>query len=481
LWHKEGYGSDKKTENVNRWGLSLEAIAGLGERLVAFHARYRECMRTQTRDTSEYGLHYVSGLLRMESQRTMASIGRTSGVAEQNMQQFISDSPWSAVRLISAVQAEISGRAEYQSGSVLIIDESADAKAGEITVGAGRQHNGRLGKVDVCQVGVFLALTNNGYQTWIDGELFVPEHWFSDAYAAKRQRLGLPKERLFATKLELALHLVQQVQDRGIPFEAVDCDTLYGRKGWLRDQLHQMGIEYYADVPQSTRVYLDRPLVDFPLTKRGKPAKQPHITGIVYRVNELADHTETDWQTIVLRPSERGLLQADFARRRIWTVDSDGTLRQEWLLLRRDRHQLTYSLSNAATTTPLLTMAQRKSQRYLIERTHQDAKSELGWDEFQAIKYRAWQHHLALTILASWFITETKLDWATQFVRDPHLLDCYQVEVLPALSVANVRTLLRAALPLPQLSPHEAADLVVTHLENRTRSRKSRLRAALSP
>lgn len=481
MWHKQGYGNDKKTENLSGWGLSLEAIEGLGERLASFYARYRDIIRTQTRDTSEYGLHYVSGLLRMESQRNIANIGRTAGVAEQNLQQFISDSPWSAQRLISAVQAEISQRAEYQTGSVLIMDESAEAKAGETTVGAGRQHNGRLGKVDVCQVGVFLALTHNGYQTWIDGELFVPEHWFSETYAAKRQRLGLPKERVFATKLELAVKMVQRVQERGIPFEAVDCDTLYGRKGWLRDQLHQLGVEYYADVPQTTRVYLDRPLVAFPLTKRGKPAKQPQITGIAYPVHELADHTQTDWHTIVLRPSERGMLQADFARRRIWTVDSDGTLRQEWLLMRRDRHQLTYSLSNAPTTIPLLSMAQRKSQRFFIERANQEAKSDLGWDEFQAIKYRAWEHHLALTILASWFISETKLDWAQQFARNPQLLADYQVEVLPALSMTNVRTLLRAAMPLPHLSPQEAAELVVQHLDNRTRSRKSRLTAARSP
>jgi SRSO17 transposase len=481
LWHKQPYERDKKTENHAGWGLSLEAISGLGERLAGFYERYRASLRTQTRDTSAYGLHYLSGLLRMESQRTMANIGRTGGVAEQNMQQFISDSPWSAARLIGEVQAEISQRAEYQSGSVLIVDESADAKAGETTIGAGRQHNGRLGKVDVCQVGVFLALTNNGYQTWIDGELFVPEHWFSEAYAAKRQRLGLPAERRFATKLELALKLVQRVQERGVPFEAVDCDTLYGRKGWLRDQLHQLGVEYYADVPQTTRVYLERPRVDFPLTRRGKPAKQPHITGIAYLVNEMTDHPQTDWHTIVLRPSERGVLQADFARRRIWTVDRDGTLRQEWLLIRRDRQQITYSLSNAPTATSLLTMAQRKSQRFFIERANQEAKSDLGWDEFQAIKYRAWEHHLALTILASWFITETKLDWVQQFARDPHLLESYEVEVLPALSIANVRTLLRAAMPLPQLSPQEAAALVVQHLDNRTRSRRSRLRAALSP
>ena len=417
----------------------------------------------------------------MESKRNMANIGRLNAIGEQNMQQFISDSPWSGSRVIAQVQAEISERAEYQSESVLIIDESADAKSGESSIGAGRQHNGRLGKVDVCQVGVFLSLTNNGYQTWIDGELFLPEHWFSDAYAVKRKRLGLPNERQFATKLELALQLVQRTQERGVPFVAVDCDSLYGRKGWLRDQLHHLSIEYYADVPENTRVYLEKPRVYFPPAKPGKSAKPPQITGISLLVKELAVHTQTEWHTLVLRPSERGLLRADFARRRIWTVDADGTLRQEWLLIRRNPKRSTYALSNAALTTDLLTMAQRKSQRFFIERANQDAKSELGWDEFQAIKYRAWEHHLALTILASWFVTETKLDWAQQFARNPQLLQQYELEVLPTLSVANVRTLLRAALPLPQLSPAQAAALVVQHLDNRTRSRKSRLTTALSP
>ena len=114
-------------------------------------------------------------------------------------------------------------------------------------------------------------------------------------------------------------------------------------------------------------------------------------------------------------------------------------------------------------------------------RSNQDVKTELGWDEFQAIKYRAWQHQLALTILASWFITETKLDWATRYQHDPQLLAQYEIEVLPVLSVANIRELLRAAMPLPQLSPIEAALLVIEHFDNRIRSPKSRLRNGPSP
>jgi len=115
----------------------------------------------------------------------------------------------------------------------------------------------------------------------------------------------------------------------------------------------------------------------------------------------------------------------------------------------------------------------------LIERSNEDAKGDLGWDEFQTRKYRAWKHQLALTILASWFVADTRLDWQQRFKPSPDLLVQYDVDVLPNLSLANVRELF-AAMPLPQLSPGEATDLVIEHLINRTRSRKSRLIPALS-
>lgn len=194
----------------------------------------------------------------------------------------------------------------------------------------------------------------------------------------------------------------------------------------------------------------------------------------------IASDPDLNWEKITLRPNERGMLSAKFARLRVWTVREDGSLRQEWLLIRQGQQKITYSLSNASPTTSLWTMAERKSQRYFIERSNQDAKSELGWDEFQATKYLAWEHHLALTIMANWFITETRLDWAQKYERDPELLEKYETEVLPALSVANVRELLRATMPLPQLSLQQAAELVIKHLDNRSRSRKSRLRKALS-
>lgn len=397
------------------------------------------------------------------------------------MQHFMSESPWSGRAMIAQIQDAVAQRGELVGG-VLILDESADAKSGVVSAGAGRQRNGRLGKVDQCQVGVFLAYAKEATWTWVDGELFIPVKWFGDAYAQRRHQTGIPMERVFQTKIQLGWQLIQRVQTAGIPFVAVAFDSLYGRNAWLRDQCRAANIEYYADVPCDWQVYRQEPQVVWPETAGGRKAKHPKVVDAVpVKVEQLLDDDQTLWQTIVLRPSARGLLSADFAKRPVWTVRADGTIRAETLLIRRDGQDITYSLTNAPVSTPLPTLAQRKSQRYFIERSIQDAKSEFGWDEFRAIKYRAWEHQLALTILASWFIAETQLDWQAEHPRDPDLVEAYEMDVLPELSVSNVRELLKAAMPLPQLSPEDAAALVVKHLDNRARSRRSRLKRHSRP
>jgi SRSO17 transposase len=395
------------------------------------------------------------------------------------MQHFISQSPWAGRAMIEAIQEEMIASGVFAVGGMLLLDESGEEKASEKSVGAARQYNGRQGKVDLSQVGVYLTVATGNRWSWVDGEIFIPEKWFEPEASQKRQKIGLPEERRFQTKPELGWAMIQRAQARGLPFKAVACDTLYGRNPWLRDQCSGAGIECYSDVPSSTQVYLTEPIIGMPTAKQ---ARHPRVLSPApLSVTQVAALPDTLWQRLRLRPDERGVLEADFAARRVWTVRADLSVHQEWLVIRRQQHQVTYTLSNAPANTPLTTMAARKSARYFAERSNQDAKSELGWDEFQATKFRAWEHHLALTILASWFIAETKFEWEALYSRDPALLQQYQVDVLPALSMANVRELLRAALPLPQLSPLQAAELVVKHLDNRTRSRKSRLRTRFRP
>jgi len=215
--------------------LAAEAIADLSDRLQRFWRYFGQWTRTRTRDTGAYGLSYMSGLLRMKGSRTMAEVAREGQVAEQKRQHFMSYSPWSSRAVIEYMQQAIMERPELEGG-VLILDESADEKSGDSVAGAGRQHNGRMGKVDESQVGVYLAYTKNQHWTLWDGCLFIPERWFSPEAAPRRVKAEIPSERTFRTKIELGWQMIERAKTTGLTFEAVAFDSLYGRSHWLRQQ-----------------------------------------------------------------------------------------------------------------------------------------------------------------------------------------------------------------------------------------------------
>jgi len=468
-----------------RWGLPLEIVDDLGARLQGFWERFRRCFKTKTRDTSGYGWVYLRGALLMEGQRNYVNIARrVIGPEEdgQNLQQFMSDSPWAARKVFDQIQAEVCQRAEM-AGGMLTLDESGDEKAGPQSAGAARQYLGRLGKVDLGQVGVALGYAQAGTWLMVDAELYLPEVWFTEAYADLRRRWHIPQDREFAPKGDLGRELIVRAQQNELPFEVVGCDTVYGSSGAFRAGLDQQGILYLAAVTGEVRVYLERPEVGVPETpagKKGRPFSRWQVqNGVVAKtIQEVATEEEWAWQEVTVRLTERGWLTYPCAARRVWTITAEGQVREEWLFLRQEENgKLSYALSNAPADTPLEKLALWRSLRYFVERTFQDTKSELGWDELVARKYRAWMHHTAIDALALWFVGETKLDWARDHPRDPALATQMEVVQLPALSVANVRELLRAVMPLQRLSPEQAVELVVKHLFNRTRATRSRLKA----
>jgi SRSO17 transposase len=470
-----------------RWGLSAEAIGTLGERLYAFWHRFRGCFKTGTRDTSGRAYDYLRGQLTMDGERNFANIARhLTGDDGQALQHFMSTSPWSGPAVFDQIQAEIMATPALAYGSTLILDESADEKAGTHNAGASRQYNGRLGKVDVCRVDTCLTYANDGLWAMVDGALFLPEEWFGAAFAQTRHELGIPSDRTFETKIQLGLKMVKRVKAKGVPFDLLACDALYGRDSQFRADLAAEDVQYAAQVPADTLVYLSEPRVGLP-PKRGKRGRRRTRLRVLsdqrpQEVRALAQHPQTGWERVQVRLTERGWLIADFAVRRVWTVATGQRPRAEWLVIRRNNEgDCSYTLLNAPTDTPQACLIAWSCRRYFTERTFEDAKTEIGWDEFQAQKYRAWEHHLALTAAALWFVAQTKVVWAQMSPRDPALAHQLEVEVLPALSTANVRELLKAVLPLPQLTPAEAIDLVITHLIHRARSTSSRLKSQGTP
>lgn len=185
------------TKLTQQWGLPLDEIDQLGCRLESFYDQFRTSIHTKTRDSSDYGFNYLSGLLRIEAKRTMANISRKTNMPYQNMHHFMSNSPWSGPGLIAAIQDDVKRHPEFQAEAMLVLDESPDEKAGDYSAGAGRQHNGRLGKVEMSQVGVFLSLVTPRAHMWIDGELYILERWFGKAYTERRKKAGISKDRVF--------------------------------------------------------------------------------------------------------------------------------------------------------------------------------------------------------------------------------------------------------------------------------------------
>jgi SRSO17 transposase len=468
-----------------RWGLPKEAVADLADRLRGIWSRFRGCFRTKTRDTSENAWVYLRGLLTMESERNFSNIARrVLGIDDdgQNLQQFMSDSPWPGQEVFDQIQEEIQQRPEL-AGGMLTLDESGDECAGAQKAGAARQYLGRMGKVELGQVGVTAGYYQNGIWAMVGVELYLPEIWFNQDHAALRKRWHIPAERPFATKPQLGLQLIRQAKANALALAVVGMDTLYGRDGQFRADLDAEQVVYMADIPVDTQVYLVKPLVGVPATPPGKQGRPFSVPQVLNEAQSVAVRTLVGDPDLALRPieirqTERGLLTYDCAACRVWTLTPADDVREEWLFIRREADDtFSFSLSNAPAATPLTQLALWRCQRYFAERTFQDAKSEGGWDELVARKYRAWFHHTALDALALWFVAETKLDWAKTHPRDPELVQQLEVEVLPALSMANVRELLQAVLPLDQLSPDEATRLVIKHLVKRSNSTRSRLNA----
>jgi SRSO17 transposase len=274
--------------------------------------------------------------------------------------------------------------------------------------------------------------------------------------------------------------MIKKVKENQLPFEVVLADSVYGCDTQFRSALDDEQILYVADIHSNTPVYLNRPEVGIPETPEGRRGRPFSRYRVLSPDEPVEPHSLIGQQLlypVVLRHTEREILLVECAIRRVWTISEDGKVLEEWLLIRKEADgKFKCSLSNAPVTTNLEQLAHWRCERYFVERTFQDAKSELGWDELEARKYRSWMHHSALTALALWFVSETKLIWSIKYPRDPELAMELDISSLPSLSTANIREMLKAVLPLPRLSVVQATHVVVKHLVARSRSTCCRMR-----
>jgi len=447
--------------------LKAEYIQKHAYTLAEFHDKFVRYFFTCTRSVVSHALDYLKGILLLESRRNMSRMWtKVTAKNEQSLSHFISNSPWEDDPLIEAIgkdAVELLSGDEISGG--LILDESGIPKQGTESVGVARQYCGALGKVDNCQVGVFLSYSTPTEAILIDRRLYLPEGWVSDP--RRCGKAGIPPEaRRFRTKAQLGLESILKAKERGIPFAFVGMDAHYGEQPWLLTELERARLVYVADIPCNTRVHLEYPEIGIPERKgeRGRvPGKPRVLQGKPMAVRGLLSSDRVAWRTVKVRDTQRGELWIRFAALRVWRIEDEIPYPQAvWLLIRQelDDSDVKFSFCNAHEATPLETLAEWQSRRYWVERALQDAKGLAGLDEYQVTGWRGWHHHMSMVLLAMLFLLYLKRNLAPK---------------APMITLQDALEILKIALSKKKLSFDEAIELIHQRHLNRFRSRNCRL------
>jgi SRSO17 transposase len=419
---------------------------------------------SSTRDATATFEGYVRGLFQSEK-ANMLRMSEVNEVDHQSMQHMLTEGcvDWQGFgRQIAQEANELLGGAD----AVLIFDESGFAKKGEASAGVARQWNGRLGKVDNCQVGVFATLCRGDMATLIDARLYLPEAWCNDDERCKKAAIPEDK-RQFQSKTQLALAMLEIARQRGIEFGYVGIDGGYGKEPAFLRGVDEQGCRFVADVHCDQTIYLQNPDPLVPAwSGRGKQPshRKPQCTG--QRVDQWAAAQTVDaWQQLTLREGEKGLLVADYLHAHVWVWDGEEEQARCWhLLVRREvgANSIShYCLSNAPLDTPWQELARVQAQRFFIEHSFREAKSECGMAGYQVRRWDAWHNHMALVMLGTLFLVKQKKAGRQQW---------------PMLSFNDLVTALEHLLPRRQLTAEELADIINKRHYLRRKAKESHAR-----
>lgn len=440
-------------------------LKNLAERLSSFHARYSAPFVTRTRNVIEHSKKYLLGLIQSEKKNMERMAEVVPDVNHQAYQHFISESPWDHRVVLDQIQTDVDAAFGDCPDRFLVVDESAIAKKGKKSVGVARQWNGRLGKVDNCQVGVFVSLGCGNEVTLIDERLYLPREWTDNPQRC--DEAGIPKEeRVFRTKSQLALEMVTHARRRGLGHEWTSFDGGYGKDGSLLRAMDGDGETWVADVHCDQMVYLEDPDPAVPerRSSKGKAPSRLVAKTKAMRVDQWkAAQPEADWKKIVLRESTKGTLTVEVLHRRVWLWEGQEPCAHCWhLIVRREIAsplEIKYSLSNAPEATTIERLAFMQGQRYWVEDALRNAKSEMGMADYQMRLWQGWHHHMAMVMLAMLFMFE---------VRREHKED------LSLLSCHDVVEVLRALLPRANVTYEE----ILAQLEERHKRRQASINSA---
>ena len=430
------------------------------------HKAYILYFHSKTRSVDKQLFHYLNGIFLEKGRGNMCNYAKNvPGCNNQSLQHFISNSEWDERPVIDQIQRDVAELIGSKQNGAIHVDESAFPKSGKYSVGVSRQYCGRLGKIQNCQVGVFLGYTNKSYRTLIDESLYIPENWIEDQ--KRREKCGIPEEIEFKTKNQLALEMIFHARDNGVTFAWVGMDSAYGRDSKLRNELDKEGLIFIADIPNDTKVWLTPPKTSIPVRKgnRGPNPKNEKVLDSEPKpimVRELKDQLDdSQWDRVFVRDTEREKLYSNIACIRVYPVVDKLPGDELWLIIRKndgEQAKTKYQFSNAPSGTSVKRLVQMSHSRFWIERAFEDGKGIAGLADYQVRSWTGWHHHITVSLLAMLVILMLNIDMG---------------EKAPLLTVQDVKEILEVAMPKKEITEKE----IIDHIEDKQRKRESAKRS----
>ena len=390
-----------------------DPLGGLAAFLAPFASLVR---RPQSRHAME---RYTTGLLADLPRKTASDIGRAvAGTNGQRLQELLTSTAWDPVAMDRLRIEQMAARACVGEG-VQIIDDTGFPKKGVHSVGVARQYSGTLGRVDNCQVLVTSHYVDRVFDWPVAARLYLPEAWAGDT--ARREAAKVPGEIAFQTKGEIALDLVDAGIAAGVPTRAVVADAGYGGQPSLLDGLESRKLPYVVGVTSSTHFRLaqevDRDPGDEPPPPYQGPDSASGRRSLSDRIPSrearslLEALPEGDWRRVAWREGSKGALVKRCARVRVCRVGRRGAHlpTKGWLVGERPiegrQGELKCYFAWRLSEMTLSDLVELAHSRWVIERFYQDAKGELGLDDYEGRFWTGFHRHVALVMLAHSYLT----------------------------------------------------------------------------
>jgi SRSO17 transposase len=427
-----------------------------------FQARFAPLfVRSEPREAVR---QYLRGLLACVPRKNCWQMAEALGNrGPQAMQRLLFGARWEADAVRDELQTFVIERFGETDG-IGIVDETGFLKKGTKSVGVKRQYSGTAGRIENCQIGVFLTYcTGRGY-TFLDRRLYLPEEWCQDP--ARRRAACVPERVTFQTKPQLAIQMLEHAWAQGVPMEWVAGDKIYGDDSRLRDRVAQAGRKYVLAVSSNTPVWRERqPVVAPSKGQRGRPRKEARLAGgaaawepVSAVVAALASQA---WKRLAVGRGEKGPRIYYWARVRVFEKRGAVPGPERWLLARRsvtDPTDLAYYLANTPRSTSLRTLAEVAGARWSIETTIQEGKGETGLDEYEVRYWHSWHRHITLSMIAhAWLASMRQPEGKKTAGRRDGRVERARGPALAGNCAATATTQSRAALGMVPLAPDQAA------------------------